>query len=74
MCIRDRPKADEKLRDIASVKLLQEKFNARCSPKELYLNNIKVFVNNLSGKKPSTKEVKMWHRIADLYDYFYFNL
>ena len=68
------PKADEKLRDIASVKLLQEKFNARSSPKELYLNNIKVFVNNLSGKKPSTKEVKMWHRIADLYDYFYFNL
>ena len=35
------PKVDEKLREVASVKLLQEKFNAKSSPKEFYLNNLK---------------------------------
>ena len=64
------PKVDEKLREVASVKLLQEKFNAKSSPKEFYLNNLKVFISNLSGKKPITKEIKMWNRIIDLHDYF----
>ena len=64
------PKVDEKLREVASVKLLQEKFNAKSSPKEFYLNNLKIFISNLSGKKPTTKEIKMWHRIIDLHDYF----
>ena len=64
------PKVDEKLREVASVKLLQEKFNAKSSPKEFYLNNLKVFISNLSGKKPTTKEIKMWNRIIDLHDYF----
>ena len=64
------PKVDEKLREVASVKLLQEKFNAKSSPKEFYLNNLKIFISNLSSKKPITKEIKMWHRIIDLHDHF----
>ena len=60
------PKVDEKLREVASIKLLQEKFNAKSSSKEFYLNNLKIFISNLSGKKPTAKEIKMWYRIIDL--------